>query len=128
MCEYAHYSCLLPLFRGATASIAVVGAAFYAGHSCVAVVSFVALAIAVQNKYSVLNTWCVTPCGVCSFTSWHLPSVRDRRELVGVKLFVLAVHRVHSFCSGPDQSGRIAAEGWVKAVRKQTNKQTIMIY
>ena len=73
---------MVPSFRGVTAPIAVVGGALYAGRSCVAVASFVSLAIAVPNKYSVLNTWCVTPCGVLPITSGHLPSVRDRRDLV----------------------------------------------
>ena len=46
------------------------------------VVSFVSLAIAVPNKYYVLNTWCVTTCGELPITSRHLPSVRDQRGLV----------------------------------------------
>ena len=72
---------LLYLLCGVTASIAVVGVALYAGHSCVAVVSFVSLAIAVSNKHYVLNTWCVTPCGELPIPSRHLPSVRDQRDL-----------------------------------------------
>ena len=56
---------------------AVVEVALYAGYSCVAVVSFVSLAIAVPNKYYVLNTWCVTLCGELHITLRYLPSVCD---------------------------------------------------
>ena len=31
-----------------------------------------------------------------------------------MELFVLTVHQVHSFCSGPDQSGRIVTQGLVE--------------
>ena len=60
----------------------VVGVALYAGYSCVAVVSFVSRAIAVSNKYYVLNTWCVNSCGELPITSRQLPSVRGQRDLV----------------------------------------------
>ena len=69
-------------YFGVSLSIAVGGVALYAGYSCVAVVSFVSLAIAFPNTYYVLNTWCVTPCGELPITSRHLPSVRDQRDLV----------------------------------------------
>ena len=82
VCEYVHYSCLLPLFRSVTASIAVLGVSLYAGYSCVAVVSVFSLAIAVPIRYYVLNTWCVTPCGELPITSRHLSIVRDQRDLV----------------------------------------------
>ena len=80
-----------------------------------AVVSFDSLAIAVPNKYYVLNTWCVTPCGELHITLRHLPSVCDQRDLVRGGTFCVDCPRVHAFCLGPDQSGRIGAEGWVEA-------------
>ena len=46
-----------------------------------ALVSFVSLAIAVSNKYSVLNTWCVNSCGELPIASRRLPSVRGQRDL-----------------------------------------------
>ena len=58
--------------------------ALYAGYSCVAVVS---LSIAVSNKYHMLNTWCVNPCGELPITSRHLPSVRDQPDLVRGGIF-----------------------------------------
>ena len=99
---------MVPLFLGVTALIAAVGGALYAGYSCVAVVSFVSLAISVPNKYYVLNTWCVTPCGELPITSRHLPSVcRDQHDLVMGQTFCMSITSV-AFCSGPDQSGWIA--------------------
>ena len=79
--KYIHSLLLVPLFRGVTASIAAVGVALYAGYSCVAVVSFVSLAIAVSNKYYVLNTWCVNSCVGLPITSRQLQSVLGQRDL-----------------------------------------------
>ena len=80
-CRYIHSLLLVPLFRGVTASIAVVGEALYAGYSCVAVLSFVSLAIAVSNKYCVLNTWWVNSCFDVPIASRQLPSVSGQRDL-----------------------------------------------
>ena len=79
--KYIHSLLLVPLFRGVTTSIAVVGVALYAGYSCVAVVSFVSLAIAVSNKYYVLNTWCINSCVGLPIASRRLPSVLSQRDL-----------------------------------------------
>ena len=79
--KYIHSLLLVPLFRGITASIAVVGVALYAGYSCVAAVSFVSLAIAVSNKYYVPNTWCVNSCVGLPIASRRLQSVRGQRDL-----------------------------------------------
>ena len=46
-----------------------------------AVASFVSLAIAVSNKYYVLNTWCVNSCVGLPIASWQLPSVGGQRDL-----------------------------------------------
>ena len=46
-----------------------------------AVVSFVSLAIAVSNKYYVLNTWCVNSVVNFIFTSQQPPSVSGQRDL-----------------------------------------------
>ena len=79
--KYIHSLLLVQLFRGVTASIAVVGVAFNTGYSCVAVVNFVSLAIAVSNKYYVLNTWCVNSCVGLPIASRQLMRVRGQRDL-----------------------------------------------
>ena len=69
-----------PLFWGFTTSIVVVGVALYAGYSLCGISEFVSLDIAVPNKYYVLSTCCVTPCGELPNTL-RLPSVLGQRDL-----------------------------------------------
>ena len=77
--KYIHSLLLVPLFRGVTAYIAVEEWHFMQG--TVVWQCFVSLAIAVSNKYYVLNTWCVNPCGELPITSRHLPSLRGEHDL-----------------------------------------------
>ena len=70
------------------------------------------------NKYYVLNTWCGYSCWL---TSWYLVAFTKCTwpawPWSGVELFVLTVHRVHCFGSGPDRSGRRVLQGLVAAPR-----------
>ena len=80
-CRYIHSLLLVPLFPSVTAFISVVGVALHEGYSLCEICEFVSLSPRFPNKYYVLNTWFVTPCGELPITSRHLPSVRGQRGL-----------------------------------------------
>ena len=68
-------------YSGVTVSIAVVGVALYEEYSSCEISELSSWLLPFPNKYYVLNTWCVTPCGELPNTLRHLPSVRDQRDL-----------------------------------------------
>ena len=109
---------MVPLFRGVTAPIAVVGGALYAGYSLCEISEFVLpgyCRLQINTMCEILDVLLLLvnfliPCG---FYQVYLTSV----TWSGVELFVLTVSRVYSFGSDPDQSGRIVLQGLVAAPR-----------